>query len=91
MNNLKRIILELKNISEKINNIAMNQYHFDIENEYIDSLIAKMMELNLTNEQSKKLQENKKYIQIFQELNKLSLEELIKSDEIFWGVLKTLI
>ena len=92
MNNLKKIIIiDLMNISQKINNIAMNQYHLDIENEYIDSLIDKMMEINEKSEQIKKLKENKKYNQIFQELNKLSLEELIKNDEMFWDELKKII
>ena len=92
MNNLKKIIIiDLMNISQKINNIAMNQYHLDIENEYIDSLINKMMEINEKSEQIKKLKENKKYNQIFQELNKLSLEELIKNDEMFWDELKKII
>ena len=89
INNLKTIInIDLMNISQKISNIAMNQYHFDIENEYIESLISKMMEINEKNDQIKKLKKNKKYNQIFQELNKVSLEELIKYDEIFWEKLK---
>ena len=91
MDNLKRIIIDLMNISQKINNIAMNQCHFDIENEYIETLIAQMMESNDKNEQIKKLKENKKYNQIFQELNKLPLEELIKNDDIFWNELKKVI
>ena len=92
MNNLRKIIIiDLMNTSQKINNIAMNQYHFDIENEYIESLISKMMEINEKNDQIKKLKENKKYNQIFQELNKVSLEELIKYDEIFWEKLKKII
>jgi hypothetical protein len=92
INNLKTIInIDLMNISQKISNIAMNQYHFDIENEYIDNLITKMMEINEKNAQIKKLKENKKYNQIFQELSKLSLEELTKSDEIFLDELKKII
>lgn len=92
MNNLRKIIIiDLMNTSQKINNIAMNQYHFDIENEYIESLISKMMEINEKNDQIKKLKENKKYNQIFQELNKVSLEKLIKYDEIFWEKLKKII
>ena len=91
MDNLKRIIIDLMNISQKINNNAMNQYHFDIENEYIETLIAQMMESNDKNEQIKKLKENKKFNQIFQDLNKLSLEELIKNDDIFWNELKKVI
>jgi hypothetical protein len=62
-----------------------------IENEYIESLISKMMEINEKNDQIKKLKENKKYNQIFQELNKLSLEELIKNDDIFWNEFKKVI
>jgi hypothetical protein len=90
MNNLKSIIIDLMDISKKINNIAMNQYHFDIENEYIETLIAQMMESNDKNDQIKKLKENKKYNQIFQELNKLSLEELKENDDILWNELKKL-
>ena len=88
VNNLKSIIIDLIKISEKIKNIAMNQYHFDIENEYIETLISQMMEFKLTNDQIQKLKNNKKYNQLFQKLSKLSLEELIKNDEIFFDELK---
>ena len=91
INNLKSIVINLMKISQKISNIAMNQYHYDIENEYIETLIAQMMETNDKNDQIENLKENKKYIQIFQELNKLSLKELIKNDDFFWNELKKVI
>ena len=88
INNLKSIILELMNISQKIKNIAMNQFHFDIENEYIETSIAYLQDSSDNKEQIKKLKENKKCNQIFQELTKLSLEELIEYDENFLNELK---
>ena len=91
INNLKSIILELINISQKIKNIALNQFHFDIENEYIETSIEYLLESGDNKEQIKKLKENEKYNKIFQELTKLSIEELIKYDETFLNELKTLI
>jgi hypothetical protein len=91
INNLKSIILELMNISQKIKNIAMNQFHLDIENEYIETSIEYLKDSSNNNDQIKKLKENKKYNQIFQELTKLSLEELIQYDETFLNEIKKLI
>ena len=56
------------NISQKIKNIALNQFHFDIENEYIETSIEYLLESGDNKEQIKKLKENEKYNKIFQEL-----------------------
>ena len=57
----------------------------------VHAIRNKMMEINDKSEQIKKLKENKKDNQIFQELNKLPLEELIESDDKFWDELKKII
>ena len=90
-NNLKSIILELMNISQKIKNIALNQFHLDVENEYIETSIAYLMDSSDNKEQIQKLKENQKYNKIFQEITKMSLEELIQYDETFLNELKKLI
>ena len=75
------IILELLNISNKIKNIAMNQFHADIENEYIDTLIYRIEEIgNKDDKQIKQLKEFKKYSDIYQELKNISEEELTLND-----------
>ena len=75
------IILELLNISNKIKNIAMNQFHADIENEYIDTLIDRIEEIgNKDDKQIKQLKEFKKYSDIYQELKNISEEELTLND-----------
>jgi hypothetical protein len=67
INNLKSIILELINISQKIKNIALNQFHFDIENEYIETSIEYLLESGDNKEQIKKLKENEKMIKMLDE------------------------
>ena len=84
------IILELLNISNKIKNIAMNQFHADIENEYIDTLIDRIEEIgNKDDKQIKQLKEFKKYSDIYQGLKNISEEELtLNGPEYFLKKLK---
>ena len=83
-------MLELLNISNKIKNIAMNQFHADIENEYIDTLIDRIEEIgNKDDKQIKQLKEFKKYSDIYQELKNISEEELtLNGPEYFLKKLK---
>ena len=76
------VIMELLNISNKIKNNAMNQFHADIENEYIESLIVKIEDIGNKddNKQIKQLKEFKKYGDIYQELKNISEEELTLND-----------
>ena len=84
------IMLELLNISNKIKNIAMNQFHADIENEYIDTLIDRIEEIgNKDDKQIKQLKEFKKYSDIYQGLKNISEEELtLNGPEYFLKKLK---
>ena len=75
------IIIKLQKISEKINDIAMNNNHLKTEDEYIEDLINKMDKLNLNEkekiEKIKKIKENNK---IFKKSLKLNTQELMKLD-----------
>ena len=75
------IIIRLKNISNKINDIAMNNNHLKTEEEYIDNLESNMKEIGIEdNEQKRFLKEQKDLIKVFRETNKLDDEELMKFD-----------
>ena len=75
------IIIRLKNISNKINDIAMNNNHLKTEEEYIDSLEKNMEEIGIEDDEQKKvLKEQKDLIKVFRETNKLDDEELMKFD-----------
>ena len=75
---LTLIILELKKVSEKIKNIGMNTFHVEIENEYIDSLISRLDSIGGRNEEIMKLKVFIKYNNIFQEIQKISYDNLIQ-------------
>ena len=77
--------MKLQSISEKINDIAMNNHHLKTEEEYLDDLMDKMDKMNLKEEEKrekiKKIKQNnitfQKAIQLDRkELTKLSDEEL---------------
>jgi hypothetical protein len=81
------IIIKLQSISEKINNIAMNNNHIKNEDEYIDDLMEKMDKMNIKDkdkiEKMKKIKETnlvyKKTLGINRnELLNLSDEDLAK-------------
>ena len=82
LNSMKVDLLEMVKISQKIKNIAMNQFHVDIENTYMDSLIDKLQLIGkFDNPEIKYLKECLKYNKIFQEINNMNEEEIIKLDE----------
>ena len=79
---MKVDLLEMVKINQKIKNIAMNQFHVDIENTYMDSLIDKLQLIGkFDNPEIKYLKECLKYNKIFQEINNMNEEEIIKLDE----------
>jgi hypothetical protein len=81
-NQITFIIVRLKNISNKINDIAMNNNHLKTEEEYIDSLEDNMKEIGIKDEEQKRiLQEQKDCIKVFRETNKLDDKELMKLDD----------
>ena len=75
------IIYNLQKISQKINDIAMNNNHLKTEDEYIDDMINKMDKLNI-NEKEKiaKIQQIKQNNKIFKNAVNLNREELLKLD-----------
>ena len=75
------IIYNLQKISEKINDIAMNNNHLKTEDEYIDDMINKMDKLNI-NEKEKiaRIQQIKQNNKIFKNAVNLNREELLKLD-----------
>ena len=76
------IIIKLKRISEKINDIAMNNNHLKTEDEYIDSLKDKMEEIGIKDEeQEKALKKMKENNRIFREVNQLNEKDIIKLDD----------
>ena len=81
-NQITYIIIKLQSISEKINDIAMNNNHSKTEDEYIDSLKDKMEEVGLNDEDQKKaLNEMKEKNRIFREVNNLDKEKLLNLND----------
>ena len=81
-NQITFIIVRLKNISNKINDIAMNNNHLKTEEEYIDSLEDNMKEVGIKDEEQRRLlQEQKNCIKVFRETSKLDDKELMKLDD----------
>ena len=81
-NQITFIIIRLKNISNKINELAMNNNYLKTEEEYIDSLEDNMKEIGIKDEEQKRiLQEQKDCIKVFRETNKLDDKELMKLDD----------
>ena len=85
-------IYNLQRISQKINDIAMNNNHLKTEDEYIEDLINKMDKMNLNDkekiEKIKKIKENNN---IFKKAVKLNRNELLNlSDKELSEKLKTL-
>ena len=71
-----------KKYSQRINDIAMNKKHLDIENEYIDSLEKEMQKIGIKNdEQTKLLEGMKEKNRIFKEVNEISEEDIFKLDD----------
>jgi len=71
------MIFKIKNIKKKINDMAMNKYHLEIENEYIDSLLQYIEQIGVDKyNQIKTLKKNKQYYKIYQEIINLPSGEL---------------
>ena len=67
-------------MKKKIKKSAMNEYHIEIENEYLDSLIERINQISIKNDtEIEKLKESKKYNEIYQRLKDISQEELNKN------------
>lgn len=82
-NNIKQFIYEIKNnlmnlleISNSLNNEAINNFHFKIENEFIDTLINRMQEINIEENEIKLLNEKRNYNSLYLEINNLSKQEV---------------
>ena len=71
-------MLEFKKIYQNIKDVSMNFNHIQIENQYIESLINISDEIGDKTEQIKKLKESKKYNEIIEDIQKISIEELNK-------------
>ena len=81
-NQITYIIIKLKHISQKIEDIAMNNSHLKTQDEYIDSLKDKMEQIGLKDEEQKKdLKRMKENIKIFREVNQLKEEEVMSLDD----------
>lgn len=78
------IIIKLQGISEKINNIAMNNNHIKNEDEYIDDLIEKMDKMNIKDkdkiEKMKKIKETNRVYKKTLGINKNELLNLSDED-----------
>ena len=89
---LKIYCLDLKKISRTIKNIAMNQFHFDIENEYLDTCIKRIDDIGGEKiKEIKGYKEYKKYNDIYLNIVALSDEELIILEDELLNKLKQFI
>ena len=76
------IIIRLQSISQKINDIALNNNHIKNEDEYMDDLMEKMNKMNIKEKDKiEKIKKIKKTNQIFMEAVKMDRNELLKLDE----------
>ena len=91
--NIKLLIMKLKGFSQKIECIAMNQNHIDIENEYIDTLIQQIGDIGQDkNNEIQKLKEVKNINELYKKIINISEEDLIKKTlELFLKKIKYLI
>ena len=76
-NQITFIIIKLQNISQKIEELAMNNKHLKTQDEYIDSLTDKMEKIGLNDEEKKRdLKKMKDNIKIFKEVNQLKEDDV---------------
>ncbi len=77
------IIIKLQGISEKINNLAMNNNHIKTEDEYIDDLMEKMDKMNIKDkEKIAKMKKIKETNSIYKKTLGINKNELLNiSDE----------
>ena len=81
-NQITYIIIKLKNISDKINSIAMNNNNLKTEDEYIDFLKDKMEEIGMQDEDQKKaLKKMKENNRIFREVNQLDEKDIMSLND----------
>ena len=81
-NDILVIIVRLQSISQRLNDLAMNNNYIQKDNEYIDSLIDKYTEVyGNDNEKVKELEEMKKYNERFIKTVKLKKEELFNLND----------
>jgi len=81
-NQILFIIIKLQSISEKINDIAMNNNHLKNEEEYIDDLMDKMDKMNIKEEDKiAKIKKIKESNNIFKNAVKMDRNELIKLND----------
>ena len=81
-NEITFTLVKLQKCSQRINDIALNKKHLDIENEYIDSLEEEMKEIGIKDDNQKKmLVEMKEKNRIFKEVNRISEEDIFKLDD----------
>ena len=74
---IKSYFKDLLNIYSLINKRALNKFHFSTENEYIQSRIYKIEQIDISkNGELKELLENKKYNCVFLKIIKLSENEI---------------
>ena len=76
-NEISFILIKLKNLTQRINDIAMNNNHLEIEQEYIHSLKQKIK----NEEQENYLKEMEEKIKIYIEVNKFSEEDIFQFDD----------
>ena len=81
-NQIAYIIIKLKKILQKIEDITMNRSHLKSIDEYIDSLKDKMEKIGLKDEEQKKeLKRMKENIKDFKEVNRLKEDEMINLND----------
>ena len=79
---IKSNLLDLINISQVIKNIAMNKFHIEIENEYIQFLIHNLQEVvGAKLSVIKGLKDSQIYNNIFLKISEMTEEEFILSNE----------
>ena len=84
-NEITFTLVKLQKCSQRINDIALNKKHLDIENEYIDSLGKEMKEIGIKDDNQKKmLVEMKEKNRIFKEVNRNHISISHKKFNIFF-------
>ena len=79
---IKSNLLDLINISQVIKNIAMNKFHIEIENEYIQFLIHNLQEIvGAKLSVIKGLKDSQIYNNIFLKISEMTEEEFMLSNE----------
>ena len=81
-NEISFILIKLKNLTQRINDIAMNNNHLEIEQKYIRSLKEEMETVGIKNEEQENyLKEMEEKIKIYIEVNKFSEEDIFQFDD----------